>query len=74
LNEKDEFRWVMSEQLTVIEWATIITGLAPFFDFDVNEIIEKLGLTVELKQQIEAIKPTIEQKVKNEYKHILNSK
>lgn len=53
ISEKDQFKWILEQKLTVKEWAEIIASLAPFFDFDTDQIIEKIGLSLDVKEQME---------------------
>lgn len=50
ISKDDKFMWVPKEFLTVKEYAEIISTLAPHFDFDENEISEKIDFTVTTKE------------------------
>jgi len=72
IGENDVFKWELSQELTVSDWAEIIAKLAPHFDFDVDEIIEKIGLTLENKEQMETFadpekKEDLKEKIKALY-------
>lgn len=73
ISETDTFKWNLSQTLTVKEWSEIIVSLAPFFDLDIDQVIEKIGLTLDVKEQMETFAdPEKKEELKNRIKAMYN--
>ena len=52
INDSFYFRFETSEKVSVVEWVEIVANLAPYFDFDIKELTEKISLTLDKKEQL----------------------
>jgi hypothetical protein len=76
---EDSFKWNLSQELTVKDYADIISKLANYFDFDEQEVSEKIGFQITKKEQMpvtsdEAIKKNFKKPTAEYVKQIYNQK
>lgn len=69
-----KFRWILSQKMTVKDYSNIISQIAPYFDLDDKEVSEKIGMTVEKKEQqvVKAVNKKTANKVENVLEHLFN--
>lgn len=69
-----KFRWILSQKMTVKDYSNLISQIAPYFDLDDKEVSEKIGMTVEKKEQqvVKAVNKKTANKVENVLEHLFN--